>query len=321
MASYSQWAKGRSVRRLTWVCGPEQVLAEDIVRHYRSKCDEQVVMVAGTDSERDVWAACSQPPGDPDVSRLVLVRSAQRLRAWDEIDSLIAARDLASVLVIWHSDDDGFAMVRSDEGQVLAPYLAALRDSRAGQIVRCAVPDAAMGLPDWVVTWASEVLGGAGPVLGAHLLAAAGDDLPEAANIAAKLRAACIDVTRESISALADPGADYAESVLNGRKQDALAAAPFLGRDELRDVIFLLSSRLDTLSLLHQASVKKLNAREIAVKMGVSQYLQQRYKTLARSYGPQRVSSCRSVLAVADDARLQGISDGIAEVIAVLWGS
>jgi len=109
--------------------------------------------------------------------------------------------------------------------------------------------------------------------------------------------------------------------VVTGRRPAALRAATALERDELGSSIGLLASRLDTLSVLHQAVARKLDARDTAVSLGVGQYLQARYRKLAQGYGPQRVSACRSVLALAEDAWRSGITEGIAEAVAVLWSS
>jgi DNA polymerase III delta subunit len=318
MASYSQWARKRETRRLTWLCGTEPVLAEEVIAHARSQADECFTLVAGDDAERDVWAAASQPPGD-ESRWLVVVRCAQRLKRWSELESLTAARDLLSVRVLFHSEEGDFTKVMTEEGRKdLAPHLRALQSYRSGQLIRCAVPDEP---EEWVSQWVSRRLGGGGVVLADYLLECTGYDLSAAADAADKLRLARVPVTRENIVLVARGFQNFTESVLRGKRQQALSAAPRLTRDEQARAIGRLSSALDTLLLLHEASVTGLDAREIALKLGVRSYQQKLYKGIADSYSAERVASCKAVLATADAAWHEGITEGVAEVIAVLWAA
>lgn len=318
MASYSQWARHKSLGRLIWLCGSERMLCEEIVSYARSQHADVVTLVAGDDAERDIWALCAQIPADREVTRLVVVRCAQRLKRLQEIEELSDARDLHGLRVLFHSEDADFPQARTDDGAVLVPPLARLRDSRSGQIIRCGLSDESA---DWVVAWASAQLGGAGAVLGSYLLEATGHDLTKAANCARKLALARIPVTRDNIALVAQASPEFVDAVLAGRRTAALEAATRLTHDQLGRIIGLLALRLDTLGALYAAKLQGLTARETAIKAGVPTYLQQQYKEAAASYTPARVEACRAVLAVADDAWHSGVTEGLPEAIAVLWAA
>src|SRR5215472_14081361 len=131
MSTFSQWQRaGCPVRRITWVCGPEQVLAEDVAAAQLAAASPLGVtrLTAGEVPERDIWDACSMPGQD----RLVLVRAAERLADPSRLIPLVkaAAREIPA-LVLASGEDD---FPRGKDG--LAPHLAAIRDCRYAQMVR-----------------------------------------------------------------------------------------------------------------------------------------------------------------------------------------
>lgn len=320
MASYSQWAARREIKRVLWVCGTEQVLAEEVIAAARAQATERETLVAGEDSERDIWSACMQHPADPDVRRVVVIRNAERLRGvLDGVPALVAATDLGAVTVVFHAGEDDFPEVTDEAGVTARPaHIASLRDSRAGQLIRCAppAPDA-----EWHLQWASDRLGGAGTLLGAYLLERCGDDMTEAAAAADKLRLAEIPVTRESIDLVAQGTSSFAEAVLRGKRPAALSAAAGLSNDEVGRAIYHLDGRLRLLADLHSAAAQRLDARDASRKLGIRAHTRRQLGDLAERYGPERIASCRSVLAIADAAWRSGVTEGIPEVIAVLWAA
>jgi hypothetical protein len=322
MATYGQWAKKRELGRISWVCGSEPVLIEEIVATALAQATSSLVLDAAECSEADVWSAVASPPADPDERLLVLVRSAQRLKRWDQLAPLLTARDLGQVRVLFVSSEERLARRRGEDEEkaVLAPHLALLRDSRPGMVVECRVPEDWRDMPEWLLEWASTALGGAGRVAGEMLLMLSGS-ITEAAAVAAKLTGAGIPPSREMITALADPAASYTEAVIAGRTAEALAAAAGMTREDTGAAIGLLASRLDLLLALHEAAMRHWDARETAVKGSVPSFLQLRYRAAAASYSHDRARSLRLVLAEADAAWRSGAQDGVPEFVAVLWAA
>jgi hypothetical protein len=301
------------VRRLTWVCGPERVLAEEVIEQARGAAGESIVLVAGDDREPAVWAACAQPPADPAVVRLVVIRRAERLRAVTSLPALVRQTE-SGLRVLFHAETDDFPYVRTDAGRELAPHVAVLRDSAAGLIVRATRPSKEEDLAEW----AAQRLGDAGRILGQHALACAGGDLRAVADLADKLERAGLPPTESRISLLCErqPGESYADLLVLGRRDLALEAAR---TEPPGPAIGLLSARLHALTALYQAAQRRLDARDTALQFGVDQYVQRRFRDVAGAYGPPRVASCRSVLAAADDAWRGGETTGVLEFVAALW--
>lgn len=321
MGSYGQWEKRREARRLTWVCGPELVLVEDVVAAVCAAAAGRISLTAGSDREADIWAALSSPLADPEDSVAVVVRDAHKLRSWAQLPAVASSRELDAVKAVFVSGEARLAQVPGEDKPVLAPHLALLRDSRSGQLVECRLPEDWRQTPDWVTEWADRQLGGAGPVLAGFLLASCGGRLEEAAAVAAKLRMAGLPPRRELISALSDLATSFTESLITGRLREALAAAVSLSREDTGRAIGLLASRLDVLFALHTAAAQRLDARDTAVKLGVPQFLQLRYRDVSVAYGAVRVASCRTALALADEAWRSGVTVGLAEFVAVHWQS
>lgn len=323
MAAFSQWLRaGRPVRRITWACGPERILTGEVAAAVRTALPghERAVLTAGDDSERDIWAACSTYPADPAGGRLVIVHEAQRLRqVARELPPLArAGRELASCYLLFLSADPDLTMVGAGhEGKrELAPHLAAIRDSKGGQLIRCSMPG-----EDALLEWVAGLWPGAGRNIAHHLLVRTGGDLAAVRDACAKASAARLKPSEQNADGLAgeNPGDDFTDILIAGSKRQALAAAAGLGHGDIGRAVALLESRLDTLGLLHLAAQRHMDARDISVKLGVSRFLAERYRKPAAAYGPARVHRCRQVLAVADGAWRSGITAGVPEMICALW--
>jgi hypothetical protein len=300
------------VRRVTWVCGPEQVLAGDVMAAVRAALPAAgpAVFFAGNDTERDIWAACAVlPPAGQD--RLVLVWDAHKLRRPHELAPLVkAGREAAGAWLAFASAEDDFAR---DSGG-LAPHLAAIRDYRHGQLIRCTAPK-----DDDLLDWAARQWPGLGRNAAHRLVTRAGGDLAAVRDAGAKARAT--GLTQEKyIDVLCDPrpGEEFAELLLAGDRQGALAAAagpmPALGA-----AIGFLDSRLGTLAAIREGQRRGLEPRDISSRLGVPRFLIPQYRDIAPAYGPGRVRRCRELLAMADAAWRSGASRGIAEVLAASW--
>lgn len=316
MASYAQWARSRPVRRLTWVCGPEPVLVQEVVAAAVQSADECIALTGGSDPDEEFWDLASSLPPDSESVRLILVRGAERIRGWDPFAGIAAAhRELGHVRLLFLADEDDFPYVRGDSERQLAPHVAVIRDSRQGLLVRCGAPSG-----EALLEWGSQRLGGAGRNLAADLMTAAGGDLRAAADIAGKLLLGGYEPTADRLRVLAEPAPDkqFADALMLGDKPGALLALDVLS-DGPGPVIALLESRLETLAALHDAWTRKLDAREIAVKLGIGQFLQRTFKDAAPEWTPERVTEHRSVLAIADDAWRSGAGEGILELVCALW--
>lgn len=318
MSTFSQWQRAKCpAKRITWLCGPEQALVNDVIDSVVSSCPDagRVVLFAGTDFERDIWAACGMIPPQG-VARLVVVHEAQRLRRSDELVPLVkAGREAAGVFLLFVSSEPDFTRARGGDGkQALAPHLAAIRDCRAGQLVRCVAPH-----DDDLLDWAARCWPGLTRNAAARLVERAGGDLTAIRAAGGKARATGL-TDAKYVPVLCDPvpGGEFAELLVTGDRAGALAVA----RERplaLGAAVALLDSRLRVLTAVRDGQRAQLPAGQVASRFGVPGFLVTRYRGVAQQYGPARVRRCRELLAAADSAWRGGAEAGVAEVLAANW--
>jgi hypothetical protein len=320
VATFAQWQRaGCPAKRITWVCGPERVLADDVTDSVRAALLPPLQMpwlyFAGIEPERDIWAACAVIPS-PGEQRLVIVRDAHKLRRPGELVPLVkAGREAAGTSLLFVSGETDFPRERDGDGKnVLAPHLAAIRDSRYGQLIRCVPPK-----DDDLLDWVARCWPGLGRNAAWRLLEAAHVDL--GAVRAAGAKAVATGLTDQKyIPVLCEPppGGAFAELLIRGDRAAALAAAR-TGQVPLGPAIGLLDSRLGTLAAIRDGQRRGLEDKDIAGRFGVPRFLISTYRDVAHAYGPARVRACRELLAAADAAWRTGGDRGVAEVLAASW--
>ena len=307
MGSFAQWQRAsRPVRRITWVCGPELVLADEVAAAQLAAVPDVTRLTAGEIPERDVWDRCALPGED----RLVLVRAAERLKDPARLVPLVKAARQVAMLVLVSGEDD---FPRGEDG--LAPHLAAIRDCRYAQMVRCTPPK-----DDDLLDWAVAQWPGLGRNDAWRLVSRVGGDLAAIRDAGAKARASglteakYIDVLCEQ-----SPGSEMTELLVTGDKPGALMAARAMLPAAIGATISLLSSRLSTLASIREGQRRQLDTRAICSRLGVPQFLLARYRDVAVNYPPDRVRRCREILAVADAAWRTGAQGGVAETVIATW--
>ncbi len=311
MSVFSQWQRaGCPAKRVTWVCGPEQALAVDVLDGVCAALPEVIpaVYFAGNDIERDIWAACGVlPPAGQE--RLVIVHDSHKLRRPGALVPLVkAGREAAGVYLLFVSADQDFS--RDADG--LAPHLAAIRDARHGQLIRCTLPK-----DDDLLDWVARQWPGLGRNAAQRLLERAGGDLGAVRTAGLKARmTGLLDEKYIPVLCEPPPGGQFAELLVAGDRAGALAAA---AATPAGPAIGLLDSRLGTLSAIREGQRRQLEDRDIAGKLGVPRFLIGKYRDVAQAYGPDRVRRCRELLATADAAWRSGAVAGVAEVLAANW--
>jgi hypothetical protein len=314
MGSYSQWRKSGGGRRLTWVCGTEIVLINEVIEHTRGLVDDAAWFTAGDDSERDIWAAAFQPLLGT-ATRLVMVSRAGHLRRWDMLERWLAAapRELPGMWLLLADDRPDFPR---QDGKLAVPATY-IRDSRLGQLVKCS-PLADEDL----IEWARVQIPAASRAAVVHLADRTGGDLTAIASLAAKARrAGATSLRPEHIDMLCaeQAGDEFAGELLAQRKSKALLAASQMHPSELGRAIALLVSRLDTVVTLRAAKAADASRRDMTVKYGVPAFLAARLLPLTASYPPAVARRRREALALADSEFRRGAREGLAEALTALW--
>lgn len=314
MASYSQWRAGkREPFPVTLVCGLEEILVREVTDTIRGKLSGAVTEVfhAGHDPEPDIWASCGQLP-EPDTKRLVVVRDAQRLRKWDSLRYILdAGRDFPDAYLLFVFGTDDFA--KDDNG--LIPPASWCRDSSRAQIIRCS------GLPpDGASAWLAQNLPQGGPAAAFAVLNRCGGNLTAAYWACQKLAFTGVKPTDSAIATVCPPrtAQHFADLLCLYRKPEALLAASQLDPDS--SVLGMLARNLDWLSRLHPLAGQKLSMADLMHRTGIRRPdLISQFMRVASNYSPDKVTACRRLLAVTEDAWLHGTRDGICEYLAAQW--
>jgi DNA polymerase III delta subunit len=322
VASYNQWLvqAQRGVRRVTWVCGEERVLVEEIVDHVRtalapSDFDLQQ-FVAGIDKDRDVWAAVNTYPSRPTANRLVVVRDVEKVKSWQPLLSWLANSRVmpTSYLLLVSSSLDFDYELKDGKRDGLKPHQEAIK--QRGSLVKCTVPTG-----DDLRVWANRTAQCSQDDID-FLMNRVGGDLGRAYGVLRKCALFGSFVDRRVIEVLSSesPADDYTDSLVALRKPGALLALSELPPTEYLRAIALLDSRLETLAKLHEALRNRRTFKEITSdKGGVSQFLAHKLIGVAKHYDPKRRSHCRQVLALIDFAVRGGARDGTMEALVALW--
>ena len=140
----------------------------------------------------------------------MVVHEAQKLRRPGELVPLVkAGREAAGLYLLFVSAETDFPRDGRGEGQ-LAPHLAAIRDARHGQLIRCTTPK-----EDDLLDWVARQWPGLGRNAAHRLLERAGGDLAAVRGAGAKARA-CGLLDEKYIPVLCEPppGGQFAELLI-----------------------------------------------------------------------------------------------------------
>ncbi len=323
MGSYVQWrtaADKGEVRRVTWVCGDQRVLVEEVVATIRTLLQvgelDLVTLSAAEVGEDQIWAAANQYPLTPGANRLIVVREVDAVTSWVPLERWMnATRTLPGVFLVLVS---GEADLPHEPGEgrrrgALKAHVDLIQTKRRlGQTVRCAVP----GDSD-AIAWVRRRCQ-LDAELAAHLLQRCRGDLDVAAGVCAQLALFPGMPNRATIDHLCPqaPPESFTDALIAGDKPQALAALADMTDRDRAGTVGLLASRVDLLAALWKATRAGQGAHEIH---GLPAFLVRQYLPYAKSFDPKRCAYIRRVLAVVDDAHRCGARVGVFEVLVALF--
>jgi len=306
VATFSQWARTRPVRPVTWVCGPEEVLCREVAQHVFSSVPvaSRTVLWA---PEGWVWdyllASC---PG----ARCICVQNAESLpQAAVHMPVLLESASPLSQVVLVSAEDDF-----TRENGELASHLAAIKASKHGQLIRCCRPSKEEDLLKLIASWWP----GTGLNHAAKLRAACADDLTAVYQACEKARRAGLPADDHQLR-LVTPSlsSDWAQAVLSGDRRRAMEAASSLPVSAQLQALASLSAMLAQMTS-YVRLVRNLEPDEIA-RRGITRYRQRQLAPHAGRYNSGREVSCRLLLARAEDALRSGARGGVLEAVSALW--
>lgn len=317
MGSYAQFVAAADIRRVTWICGDQRVLIEEVVDTIRRRVNaadiDYVSLSATSGNESSVWAAANQYPLEPGANRMILIRDAEQLTRWYQLDLWMSrTRQLPGVYLVFVSNEPDLPYIMVGGKRAgLQPHVAAIKAPR-GHVVRCTVPNETDAVA-WVRRRASM-----DDDTAQHLLTRSGGDLLAVAAVCAKLSVFDGQAGNATIDALCTPrpSTSFSDTLLALDKRGALTAVNSLVEAEFGRVISLLDSRLDLLQSLHRIQAAGQGYRDAT---GINPYLVRQYMPIARHYDTRQCVYRRRVLAVIDDALRSGARGGVWEALVALW--
>lgn len=324
MGTYTQWRTAfdrQGTKRVTWVCGTQRVLVEEVVEATRAALApsdlDYASFTAGQDRDRDIWASANQYPLSPTASRVVLVRDAEKIKNWKPFEDWLAnSRRLPTVYLVFVSNDEKLRYGEKGEDDVNRPLLPPTSWIKTrGFLVECGMPNETDAVA-WVRRQADM-----SEDVARHLLTRVGGDLRTALTVCRQVSVFDGPASCGVVDALCrDRAGDaFADSILWLRKPSALLAAETVPDKELGALVGLLDSRLDVMAALHKAVKARASARELAQVPGVPAFLARQYAGVAGEYDPSRVAHRRKVLVLVDEALGLGARQEALEGLVALW--
>lgn len=307
MSTFSQWAEKKTLKQVTWACGPQEVLAREVTREYRTSFAHlpPLVVDCTVTDEQAVWdLVLAQPSG----GRVAVVYAAGKLSNTAEMLPVLLEAGSLSYPTVFVTADPAYA--RKD-----GLHLEVLAASRNAQVVRCVAPSDEEALVRLVASWWP----GAGSNVAAEVLQRCGGSLALAREACDKAVLSGLPVTALHAVCRRPPGEDYADLVVAGDRKKAVTAASGVPSGEVGRVLGLLGSRLTLLALLNALRREGLDAQQQVLKLKADPYVLRVLRPHAGDYPPSREAACREVLAMAEQAHYAGADCGVLESLAALW--
>lgn len=331
MASFSQWRtslkRSPAPRQITWVCGNETVLVEDVIEHIVGSVGPEpwnlVTLVAGEDSERTVWAEADQHPLGTSP-RVVIIRHAERLQNWDRFLEWIKYRTLnPRTYLVLVSSEERIPRVelspeakRKGEKAEVAPHIAAI--GTKGHVIECRPYTSATALKsvEWVQSKVRMRDG-----IARHLLERSNWDLRLVRDVCRKLAVFPNDITITVVNALLveRPRDTFSDALLALDKKTALLALKDITSEDIGRTIGFLDARLDLAGTVHDMQVEHRSPSEMARAAGPQAFLVKDIIPVAKHYDAKRRLAIRKILSTADEAYRAGQTVGVLETVVAFW--
>lgn len=331
MVSFNQWRMGLkknpAPRQVTWICGSERVLVDDVVEYILDYLGPEpwnyVPLVVGEDSERTVWTAADQHPmgGSP---RVLVIRNAEQLTQWDRFEHWVKNRTLnPRTYMVLISGEDKVPRIeptpearRKGAKSEIVPHLAML--GTRGHVIECRPYTSATAKHslEWVQSKVRMRDG-----VARHLLERADFDLRLVRDTCRKLAAFPSEITLSVVNALLieRPRDSFTDALLALDKKTALLALRDIDTSDYGRIIGLLDSRLDLAGTVHDMQVEHRSPTEMARALGAQAFLVKDIIKVAKHYDARRRLAIRKILASVDEAYRSGQTIGILEAVVAFW--
>lgn len=326
MSTYSDWRKAflkrPEPRQVHWLCGPEAVLIEDIIRSIKWALSPEpwdyVPLVLGEDSEREVWAQLAQHPSGQG-NRLVVVRNAEKLKQTERVTAFVKHwTENPRTYAVFVSNEESIRHTEPTQDRPKGEVIPFLRFGVKGYVIE-AKPFTQRTVPvaiEWVKSKAKMRDG-----VASYLLDRANGNLRLARDTSLKLAAfggeASMSAVNELLSEM--PRDTFSDALVAIDKKTALLALERLTPSEYSRTLGMLDQRLDLAGMVHDLMLEHKTASEIARAAGNKNFLVPEIMKVAKHYDSKRRLEIRQVLALADETLRSGEHVGVLEVVVSQW--
>lgn len=310
--NFHQWcqhADRSDIKRVTWCCGDEPVLVEELVDRLRLALRpgavDSVSLTAGTEPDRVIWAAAHQYPMQADVPRLVTIRHAEQLVDWHPLAGWLDRKRLNPMTYLLFVSSAATAPAHDHIGLI----------RRAGHIVECRRPPVSELVP-WVQSMVPLTDATAG-----YLAQRSAGSLHQLKSVSGKLALFDEAPSAAAIDELCDeaPTDRFADAVMLLKGRVAHSLVPLLPTTDYRRIVGQLDSGLTVMAQLREAVHTGMSRRDIALLPDLPFSLAEKYLPVLDRYPSEHCRARWRVLATLDAALAAGARDGVLESLVTLW--
>ena len=332
MTSFSQWfvsyQKNQSIKQVTWLCGTESVLIEDIIethkKHFGTDPWCLSTYTAGDDTDKEIWADLFSHPVDGQTKRLVIVRSAEQLKRLEGVAEFMSTKNknpLTHVIFVSNEPELGRFDPTPEQKKErkkgdLFPHISA--NQGKGATIECKpfTQATAKHAVSWVQSKVEIRRGVAG-----KLLERANGDLRLTRDAIQKLAAFPDEITEQTINLLlsARPRMSFVDALIEIDKRAALLALDYMPQSEYSSAIGLLDQRLEVLGRVREMVISHQPMSKITAALGTMGFLARDLVPVSKMYDNKRRDACRHLLAKTDEAVRAGIAKGPMELLVHFW--
>lgn len=330
MATFHQWRKSLKPnvlpRQITYVCGEEKVLIDEVVDHIRGALHLQpwnyVSLRAGDDSERAIWAELEQFPLDG-APRLVVVRDAEKLSDLERFTDWVKHRT---------SNPRTYLVMVSNEPRI--PKTSPTEEQRKKGARPEVVPHLQLGIrahiiecrpftnatAKYSITWVQSHVK-MPETVARHLMERSNFELRLVRDICLKLSVfegtPSIPVVNELLTER--PRDSFTDALFALDRKGALLALREIEPGDYGQIIGGLDARLDLVGMIHDMQTEYHSPYEITKAAGKQAWLVKDLIPVAKHYDTKRRHSIRQLLATIDAVNRQGIATGTMEALTLFW--
>jgi hypothetical protein len=315
--NFNQWknyAAKKEVSKVTYVCGDQLALIELVIDDIKSILEVPVTDHTELDASAEVWEAASQYPLDPAANRLTVVRNAEQLTSWDQLEEWLAYSRVnpRNHIVFVSYSYDAPSIFAKGKRVSYVEHIELIRNK--GKFIKCSQPN-----DEDLIKWARTY--GLTHNTATHLIQRVSGDTSTMLDVLRKVHVWNGSPSPKAIDLLCEELAldSFADYLILRDKKTAYLALESLSEEEYARLINHLDKRLDMVMEIGRCVRKRMYAGDISAATGIKVFLVKRFLPIVKEYDDRKVRYCRQLLAMIDGARRDGAKVGTIESLITLW--